>query len=160
MRERKQNTGAKPVDRIQVVGSLPLSHIVGKKIVGLYAVTWNSDLCNLAQFIFKLDSGQCVTWDEIPLLHICRECQLVEFNCQNEASIGVVYDNPNDSLVFGQTIVDMLMPVQEEDRHPGSYVMKLSSGYGLVQSTGEPIGILPAIYLADLDQQQWVSMLL
>lgn len=160
MRERKPNTEAKPVDRMQVVGSLPLSFIVGKKITGLYALTWSSDLCNLAQFIFKLDSGQCITWNEMPLLHICRECQPVELSCQKESSIGVVYDNPNESLVFGQTIVDMLMPVQEEDRHPESYVMELSSGYGLVQSTGEPIGILPAIYLAGLEHQQLVSMLL
>jgi len=148
------------MDRMRVVGAMPLSQIFGRKIVGLYALTWSSELCNLAQFIFKLDSGQCITWGEIPLLHICRECQLVELSCQNESSIGVVYDNPKESLVFGQSIVDMLMPVQEEDRHAESYVMELSSGYGLVMSTGEPLGILPAIYLADIDHQQLVSMLL
>ena len=130
----------------------------GRILTAIYALHWSSDLCNLAQFVYEVDETDCFIWMEGTRLYDCRECQLVERPEAGARVNRIVYDDATASQILGKRIVDILMPIVEDERHPDSYIIELSSGLRLAQVSGEPMGILPAVYVSEIDQAEMVSL--
>lgn len=159
-REEDQNRLAsnKGIEHLIVKETIPIESVLGKKLTAVYAIHWQSETCNLARFIFELEDSVCITWGEKPALHECCECQVVQRDSRWGKVTQIQYDSNTGSRILGQVIVDVLMPSIEEERSADSYVIEMSTGVGLAQVSGEPIGILPAVYLCEIDRAVLISL--
>lgn len=159
-REEDQSLPAsnKGTEKLIVKETIPIESVLGKKLVAVYAIHWQSETCNLARFIFELEDSVCITWGEKPALHECCECQVVQRDSRWEKVTQIQYDSNTESRILGEVIVDILMPVTEDERNADSYVIEMSTGVGLTQVSGEPVGILPAVYLCEIDRAAFISL--
>lgn len=121
--------------------------LIGRTLVGLHAALWSSPQCNLAMFIYELDGDDYMMFPDC-VRNGQFECWCVELNESFRRMTQIGNSENADIRLFGNQVVDVLVPSQPEDRVPDSQFVLLSSGYGVSQESGAPIGILPGLYLS------------
>lgn len=146
------------LEQLRRKATMPIKELIGRKLVAIHVIRWRSEACNLAKFIYEFEAGLCIHWEEYPRLDVCLQCQVVEYDQRWEQIQRAQYDIDAESKVFGHTLIDVLMPIDEAERNPESFVIELSSGAGLAKVCGEPLGILPEVYVTDMDRKELLSM--
>lgn len=143
---------------LNIQGTIPTSMLLGRTLVGLWGAHWTSGSCNQAVFAYELDNGSAVVFPESPVETAFLECLLVDLQPSFCRLSQVVYGETDDPRIIGCRISDLLVPADPECRFPDSQVLLMSSGYGIAAESGEPHGILPALYLVHRIEQGLVSM--
>jgi hypothetical protein len=138
--------------------TVPTSTLLGRTLISLWAMRWSSNICDLALFAYGLDDNSFVVFPERFTHDAFLECHLVELGPSFSPVSAVTYGQINDSRLIGCAISDLLVPCDPSDRFPDSQVLQMSSGFGIAQESGAPIGILPSLYLTQGIETGLISM--
>ncbi len=130
----------------------------GRTLVSLWGAHWSSDTCNLALFAYGLDDGSFAVFPEGPTDGAFLECYLIDLDQSFNLIPQVTYGDVNDTRLIGCAISDLFVPCDPASRHPDSQVLQMASGFGIVQESGAPVGILPSLYLTEGIKEDMISI--
>lgn len=135
------------IENIKQLATRPVGFLLGQTLAGIHAYRWQSEWCDNALFAFQLQDHKSYILQYSPTRLF--ECVCIELNQHFQPTTQIHYDDPNESKILGQKIVDFLAPPDRELWSIDSLILQFSSGFGLSQETGAPIGTLPSLYLHD-----------
>lgn len=154
---RPQHT-ATPTPALQIRDTIPTSRLRRRTLVSLWAAHWSSDTGNSALFSYGLDDGSFAVFSEEPTERAFLECHLINLDHAFTPLPQVMYGRVNDPRLIGCAISDLFVPSDPASRYPDSQILQMASGFGIVQESGAPVGILPSLYLTEGIEEDMISM--
>ncbi|MCA9038207.1 MAG: hypothetical protein KDA91_23945 [Planctomycetaceae bacterium] len=142
----------------RIRATVPTSMLLGRILVSLWGSHWSSVTCNQARFAYGLDDGAFVIFPVVPTESAFLECCLIDLDESFAPISQVIYGNLNDTRLIGCEITDLLVPRDPTARFPDSQIVQMASGFGIVQESDAPIGILPSLYLTHGSVEGMISL--